>query len=54
MKPEQVEKLLAITKQMADELEEYVSIDRESGLTPASAEDALQQWNDFCLEVPSD
>jgi hypothetical protein len=54
MKTEQQAKLLTITKALADELEEYVSLDQESGLRPSTAEDALQQWNDFCLEMPSE
>ncbi|MCU7877252.1 MAG: hypothetical protein KZQ84_10715 [Candidatus Thiodiazotropha sp. (ex Lucinoma borealis)] len=52
MTTDQSKTLMTITKKMADELQEYVSQDEEAGYHPSSAEDTLQQWNDFCLEMP--
>ncbi|MCU7842092.1 MAG: hypothetical protein KZQ94_22315 [Candidatus Thiodiazotropha sp. (ex Troendleina suluensis)] len=54
MTTDQSKKLMDITKKMADELEEYVSLDKQAGFSPSSAEDTLQKWNDFCLEMPSE
>ncbi|MEW8494271.1 MAG: hypothetical protein AB2604_10735 [Candidatus Thiodiazotropha taylori] len=46
--------LIEITKKMADELQEFVSKDEDEGFHPASAEEVLQEWNDFCLETDRD